>query len=131
MSTLTPLRDALNHVSCRILIGSSGSFDTLYNVSAGLSGRPELDIQAVQATFTLPDVLPMLAILEKSTKLERLLMPGMLEMRADTLHVSALQIRILLEYLPIESMLLSTFALKEGVWKSVQEPQCPWRASWL
>ncbi|HAB31934.1 MAG TPA: hypothetical protein DCE13_05250, partial [Cryomorphaceae bacterium] len=83
------------------------------------------------ATFALkglPDVLESLVI---SNRMERLLMPGMLEMRADTLHISALQIQLLFEHLTCKSMLLSGFALKEGVWSSLQEPQCPWRASWL
>jgi exopolyphosphatase/pppGpp-phosphohydrolase len=55
----------------------------------------------------------------------------MLEMRADTLQVSALQIQLILDRINFTTMLLSGYALKEGVWSSLQTPQCPWRASWL
>ena len=128
---LAQLWEALDSLPCQTLIGSSGSFDTLFNVAACREGRPELPIGTSSATFALkglPDVLESLVI---SNRMERLLMPGMLEMRADTLHISALQIQLLFEHLTCKSMLLSGFALKEGVWSSLQEPQCPWRASWL
>ncbi|MDG1252822.1 MAG: hypothetical protein P8N56_04010 [Schleiferiaceae bacterium] len=130
-STLEPLWEALSHLPCETIIGSSGSFDTLFNVTAQRRNHEELPVGTVQAEFDLSTTQETLDILVNSTKMERLLMPGMLEMRADTLHVSALQIQTVVKHLSIKSMLLSTFALKEGVWNSLQEPQCPWRASWL
>ena len=128
---LAPLWKWLNHVPCRCLIGSSGSFDTLFNVVAGAHGRPALDLGAFRATFDLTELPEQLHHLIESSKAVRLLMPGMLEMRADTLQVSALQIQLILDRLNPNTMLLSGYALKEGVWSSLQEPQCPWRASWL
>ena len=128
---LTPLWAALQHVPCPILIGSSGSFDTLYNVVAGAHEEPFLDESAFRAHFSLPKTVEILKTLVESTKMERLLMPGMLEMRADTLQISALQIQLILDLVPINQVLLSGYALKEGVWSSLQEPQCPWRASSL
>lgn len=128
---LAPLWTWLQHVPATCLIGSSGSFDTIYNVVAGAQGRPMLELGDYRAEFHLGELPTLLDRLIASSKVERLLMPGMLEMRADTLQVSALQIQLILDRLTPKTMLLSGYALKEGVWSSLQEPQCPWRASSL
>ena len=128
---LAPLWAWLNHVPCQTLIGSYGSFDTLFNVLAGAHGQPMLALADYRAKFPLDELPSLLKILVQSTRVERLLMPGMLEMRADTLQVSALQIQLILDRINFTTMLLSGYALKEGVWSSLQTPQCPWRASWL
>ena len=128
---LAPLWTWLQHVPATCLIGSSGSFDTIYNVVAGAQGRPMLELGDYRAEFHLNELPALLDRLIASSKVERLLMPGMLEMRADTLQVSALQIQLILDRLTPKTMLLSGYALKEGVWSSLQEPQCPWRASSL
>ena len=128
---LAPLWTWLQHVPATCLIGSSGSFDTIYNVLEGAHGRPMLELGDYRAEFSLDELPALLDRLIASSKMERLLMPGMLEMRADTLQVSALQIQLILDRLTPKTMLLSGYALKEGVWSSLQEPQCPWRASSL
>jgi exopolyphosphatase/guanosine-5'-triphosphate,3'-diphosphate pyrophosphatase len=128
---LAPLWTWLQHVPAACLIGSSGSFDTIYNVLEGAHGRPMLELGDYRAEFSLGELPALLDRLIASSKVERLLMPGMLEMRADTLQVSALQIQLILDRLTPKTMLLSGYALKEGVWSSLQEPQCPWRASSL
>ena len=128
---LAPLWTWLQHASASCLIGSSGSFDTIFNVLEGMHGRPMLELGTYRAEFPLGELPALLDRLIASSKVERLLMPGMLEMRADTLQVSALQIQLILDRLTPKTMLLSGYALKEGVWSSLQEPQCPWRASSL
>ncbi len=128
---LAPLWTWLKHVPATCLIGSSGSFDTIFNVLEGAHGRPILELGTYRAEFSLDKLPALLDRLIASSKVERLLMPGMLEMRADTLQVSALQIQLILDRLTPKTMLLSGYALKEGVWSSLQEPQCPWRASSL
>ena len=128
---LAPLWTWLQHASASCLIGSSGSFDTIFNVLEGTHGRPMLELGTYRAEFPLGELPALLDRLIASSKVERLLMPGMLEMRADTLQVSALQIHLILDRLTPKTMLLSGYALKEGVWSSLQEPQCPWRASSL
>ncbi len=128
---LAPLWTWLQHAPASCLMGSSGSFDTIFNVLAGAHGRPFLELGEYRAQFSLDELPALLDRLIASSKMERLLMPGMLEMRADTLQVSALQIQLILDRLTPKTMLLSGYALKEGVWSSLQEPQCPWRASSL
>lgn len=128
---LAPLWKALTANPCSILLGSSGSFDTLYNVMAHRVGRPELELGQSRAEFDLGQWTSTSTTVQSATTEARLLMPGMLAMRAETLHLSARQIDLVVERLKAHRMLLSGFALKEGVWSSIQDPKTPWRAySW-
>jgi exopolyphosphatase/guanosine-5'-triphosphate,3'-diphosphate pyrophosphatase len=127
-SELTPLWAALDQYPCGILIGSSGSFDTLYNVMARLSGREELALSQARAEFDLALWPKTSKAIQSATTEARLLMPGMLAMRAETMHLSARQIDLVLVRINAHRMLLSGFALKEGVWNSIKDPETPWRA---
>jgi len=126
--TLEPLWEALNAFPCAVLIGSSGSFDTLYHVMAHRAGEPELEVGQARAEFDLSAWNSASEAIQSATTEARLLMPGMLAMRAETLHLSARQIDLVLARLNARRMLLSGYALKEGVWSSIQDPQSPWRA---
>lgn len=125
---LAPLWRALEAYPCDLLVGSSGSFDTLYNVMAHRDGRPELELGQARAEFDLRQWDATSKAVQSATTEARLLMPGMLAMRAETLHLSARQIDLVLARLNARRMLLSGYALKEGVWSSIQDPQSPWRA---
>jgi exopolyphosphatase/guanosine-5'-triphosphate,3'-diphosphate pyrophosphatase len=126
--TLEPLWAALERFPCEILLGSSGSFDTLYNVTAHRIGSPELALGQARAEFALDAWPGTSRAVQQATTEARLLMPGMLAMRAETLHLSARQIDLVLARLNARRMLLSGYALKEGVWSSIQDPNSPWRA---
>jgi len=123
-----PLWRALEAYPCDLLVGSSGSFDTLYNVMAHRDGRSELELGQARAEFALDLWNETSKAVQSATTEARLLMPGMLAMRAETLHFSARQIDVVLARLNARRMLLSGYALKEGVWSSIQDPQSPWRA---
>lgn len=125
---LEPLWTALSAHPCALLLGSSGSFDTLFNVMARRNGRAELELGQVRAEFDLRQWDATSKAVQSATTEARLLMPGMLAMRAETLHLSARQIDLVLARLNARRMLLSGYALKEGVWSSIQDPQSPWRA---
>ncbi|MGA0109634.1 MAG: hypothetical protein ACO3HG_04115 [Schleiferiaceae bacterium] len=125
---LAPLWAAIGAHPCAILLGSSGSFDTLYNVMAHRSGGAELELGQARAEFDLNTWASTSLAVQQATTEARLLMPGMLAMRAETLHLSARQIDLVLARLNARRMLLSGYALKEGVWSSIQDPKTPWRA---
>jgi exopolyphosphatase/guanosine-5'-triphosphate,3'-diphosphate pyrophosphatase len=127
-SELAPLWAALDQYPCGILMGSSGSFDTLYNVMARQSGREELALSQARAEFDLALWPKTSKAIQSATTEARLLMPGMLAMRAETMHLSARQIDLVLVRINAHRMLLSGFALKEGVWNSIKDPETPWRA---
>lgn len=128
VAELHPLWTALEASPCPVLLGSSGSFDTLYNVMAHRSGVAELELGQARAEFDLNHWPSASAAVQSATTEARILMPGMLAMRAETLHLSARQIDLVLARLNARRMLLSGFALKEGVWSSIQDPKTPWRA---
>ena len=91
-------------------------------------GRPELELGQSRAEFDLNAWRATSDAVQSATTEARILMPGMLAMRAETLHLSARQIDLVLARLNARRMLLSGFALKEGVWSSIQDPKTPWRA---
>jgi hypothetical protein len=53
VAELHPLWTALEASPCPVLLGSSGSFDTLYNVMAHRSGVAELELGQARAEFDL------------------------------------------------------------------------------
>jgi exopolyphosphatase / guanosine-5'-triphosphate,3'-diphosphate pyrophosphatase len=93
-----------------ILIGSSGSFDTMAGLylqeqGAGYNGL-EIPLEHMQHIAK---------VLLASTEQERRNMRGMDISRIPHIHLSGLLVQIILEIFNIERILLSQFALKEGV----------------
>ena len=132
LSTLQPVFDAIARFQPQWLIGSSGSFDTLFDVLAHRTNSSPLAPNQTTALFDRNGFDTLSSDLLLTTLSERLAMPGMLEMRADTLHLSPLQIQPILRKMGVHIPLhLSTFALKEGVWSSLQKNPTAWRASSL
>ena len=116
---LTPLWVALKKFPCDVLVGSSGSFDTLSEVIAHqfydisiLKGKTNYD-------FKLSDYNWLHDYILKSNLEKRLKTPGMIPMRADMIVISSIFINYILERKQIQSMKLSTYALKEGVLKTL------------
>lgn len=114
----------------RILLGSSGSFDTFADM---LVKQLSPEVKPSNG-FEMPKntLLDLLSSLIFSSEAQRLQMPGMDPVRADTIHMSALQLEIVLHTISsIKKILLSTFALKEGIMFQILNNQCPWQESSL
>jgi exopolyphosphatase/guanosine-5'-triphosphate,3'-diphosphate pyrophosphatase len=127
---LQPVLDAIDRWKPVQLIGSSGSFDTLFDVWALANNQPPLAPGQTWAEWPADAFVPLCASLLTTTVEERLALPGMVPMRADTLHLSPLQILPVLAQLPDSRPVgLSTFALKEGVWLSLLQNPNKWPAS--
>ncbi|MFQ3575631.1 MAG: exopolyphosphatase [Cytophagales bacterium] len=114
---LASLFDAINDFNPEYLVGSSGSFDTLAEIYQRET-RPDFDIEKEKTTLLPVEVFYSIhqSILKKN-KEERLKIPGMIELRADMIVVASILIETLLRRLPQNPILVSTFALKEGVLK--------------
>ena len=101
-------------IPCDTLVGSSGSFDTLsdliahkfYDISI-LKGKTNYD-------FKLSDYYWLHDYILKSNLEKRLKTPGMIPMRADMIVISSIFINYILKKKKIQSMKLSTYALKKG-----------------
>ncbi|WP_367916327.1 phosphatase [Leadbetterella sp. DM7] len=111
---LLPLTNAVHQYQPAVMIGSSGSFDTLndmYYCKATGDFPPE-DI----AGFDYPAEEFGIAYeqLVFSTREERMRIAGMKELRVDMIVVAMVLIRFLLQAFGIKKIKISNYALKEG-----------------
>ncbi|HYG41137.1 MAG TPA: exopolyphosphatase [Cytophagales bacterium] len=112
---LKPLSKAIKEFQPKILVGCSGTFDTLceiYNKEQGI----DLDLES-ETECDLP-IDAYLAIHEEiisKIRAERLKIPGMIELRVDMVVVASCLIKFVLQNYPISKIRVSSYALKEGI----------------
>lgn len=114
------LFEALNHWKPKTLVGSSGTFDTLSDIHCikhDLSSRPE-DIETPLTIQGFYDIYEELLIKNKQ---DRMMIPGMIEMRVDMIVVACCLINFLLDKYSFKQIRVSTYALKEGILASLIE----------
>ena len=129
--TLIELWFAVQQYKPTTIIGSSGSFETIHDVCARRFGHDTIQPDQKHSRIYLRELEVMSALLLKQTTTERVVIPGMVAMRADTIHLSAIQINYLLKKTKIKTLLLSMYALKEGVLYSMNKEHEPWLISSL
>ena len=118
---LLPLANAIHQYQPAILVGSSGSFDTLVDMwfmhEHGHLPDPE------QATFALPiaEFYRAYEVLISRNHAERMEIPGMIELRVDMIVVAVCLIDYVLKTYAISQIRTSTYSLKEGVFASLNE----------
>ena len=110
---LAPLSKAMQLYKPNLLVGASGTFDTLSLIYCTTEGMKPMDgpeqpltIDGFEAIFQ--------EIIEKN-RAERLAIPGMLEMRVDMIVVASCLIKYILNSYNLNSIAVSSYALKEGV----------------
>ena len=111
---LKPLFDAVKKYKPAVLIGSSGSFDTLsdmYRVGKGIEKKPT----ETEYPLTLRAFEEALQLLTTKNREERLSIPGMIELRVDMIVVASILINFVLQQTGIKEIRVSAYALKEGV----------------
>lgn len=111
---LIPLARAIKRFQPTVLIGASGSFDTLGEVS-----RCQLKINKLpgQTEYTLP-VMQFFDIhrqIISKNKVERLAIPGVIEMRVDMIVVASILINFVISNFNFEKIRISGYSLKEGI----------------
>ncbi len=114
-TTLAPLITALEKHPCNVLIGSSGSFETLAEMIAHQFYSIEILKGKKSYDFVIKDYHWAHNYLLKSNLKERLNTEGIISMRADMIVLSSLFIKYIISKLNIQEMKLSSYALKEGV----------------
>ncbi len=111
--TLAPLAGALKRYDPRVLVGSSGSFDTLSEMFCIRSGityqreAPETPLSSAVFHAIYADLIA-------KNRDQRVLTPGMIEMRADMIVPACCLIHFVLQLHPFQSIRVSTYSLKEG-----------------
>lgn len=98
-----------------VLIGSSGTFDTLVEMdvaqrglSRGENPSPEMELSVSTFHRQYKEIL-------LKNRAQRLAVPGMLEMRVDMIVVASILIDWVLEKYNLEHIRVSAYALKEGM----------------
>ena len=100
--------------SPKILVGCSGTFDTLYNIYFESKKPP---YHTNKTSFDIPiDVFKdIYKNLINKSKSERMSIKGMVALRVETVVVVCVLIHILIEKINIKTLRVSTYALKEGI----------------
>lgn len=116
---LLPLANAVHQYQPAVLVGSSGSFDTLVDMWYMHTQNRWPD--ANQSTFTLPmdEFYRSYELLVTKNHTERMQIPGMIELRVDMIVVAVCLIDYILRTYGITQIRTSTYSLKEGVLASL------------
>lgn len=108
------LFEALKQHNPKVLVGSSGTFDTLSDIFCNthqIVKPPE----EVETPLTIEGFYEIFNDLRTKNREERMLVPGMIEMRVDMILVACYLIQYVLEKHSFQRMRVSTYSLKEGV----------------
>jgi exopolyphosphatase/guanosine-5'-triphosphate,3'-diphosphate pyrophosphatase len=114
LEELKPLWNAIKKFECKLLIGSSGSFDTFAELILQAKKPAEFLGTKKSYNYSLIEYEIIHQQLLKKNKTERLKMPGMLEMRVDMIVLASIFCSLVLKNSGITKMKLSAYSLKEG-----------------
>ncbi|MBO0938498.1 phosphatase [Fibrella sp. HMF5335] len=111
---LLPLTNAVHQYPPTVLVGSSGTFDTLVDMHfhEETGQWPPAD----QAAFDLPlsAFYHYYELLTTRNRTARMALPGMIELRVDMIVVAVCLIDFVLKSYGLTTLRVSTYALKEG-----------------
>jgi exopolyphosphatase/guanosine-5'-triphosphate,3'-diphosphate pyrophosphatase len=114
-SELQQLKEALKKFPITKLVGSSGAFDSfadvIYCKNTGLPQPKDV----VSSRISLEEFEYIYSQIVKSSRQERLLIPGLEAVRVETIVMATLFSKFSLELSGANEIIQSTFSLKEGV----------------
>ncbi len=113
-NSLHELMLALRKFNSSTLVGSSGTFDTLSEIHC-IRNSILIKEEDAETPLNLTSFHSIYQELITKNRTERLLIPGMIEMRVDMIVVACCLIRFLLEKHSFNALRVSTYALKEGI----------------
>ncbi len=111
---LQPLFKAITLFPTTQLIGSSGAFDSIIEMIHGELNGEELVKEKICYTINILDYNTVAQLVIKSTLSQRKNIKGLIPMRFDMIVISTLLINFILKSFSINSLLVSTYSLKEG-----------------
>jgi exopolyphosphatase/guanosine-5'-triphosphate,3'-diphosphate pyrophosphatase len=112
--SLTSLFNAIEVHKPSILVGSSGTFDTLSDIFC-LKHDIQKTSEEIETPLSIEGFYEIYKDLLSKNRAERLQIPGMIEMRVDMIVVACCLVRYLLEKHSFNRIRVSTYSLKEGV----------------
>jgi exopolyphosphatase/guanosine-5'-triphosphate,3'-diphosphate pyrophosphatase len=120
--TLQPLMEQIAKFKPSGLIGSSGTFDTLSDIHCIRYNLPQQP-DAPETPLTFQSFYETFDLLLVKNRSERLLIPGMIEMRVDMIVVTCCLIKFFLDHHTFNDIRVSSYSLKEGVLAALPHPQ--------
>lgn len=120
---LLPLANACHQYHPKVMIGSSGSYDTINDIY-WMKQNGALPA-AEQISFEIP-VASFYEIYEEflfKNRAERMEIPGMIELRVEMIVVASCLIRYLIQTFEMTTLKISNYALKEGVLSEIFDEQ--------
>lgn len=112
--SLLPLTNAVHQYAPTALIGSAGSFETLYEMHVLRETGHPAPPDWVTGTLPVVDFYRFREEILTRPRAERLLLPGMVELRVDLIVAGVCLIDFVLRRYGIRRIQVSTYALKEG-----------------
>ena len=129
--TLSDLLEACKLHQPRVLIGSSGSFDTIAQMCVENYKTSSMEPDSTSYTFSMHEYMQISQQMVAAAYEERLNTPGMIPMRADLIVMAHLQINLLIKRLGIKMLQQCNYALKEGLFFTLNTLHNPWQKSLL
>ncbi|MGC1242519.1 MAG: exopolyphosphatase [Chryseosolibacter sp.] len=111
---LEPLLASVGTFQPEVLIGSSGTFDTLSDIFCIREKIPRTPNEP-ETPLSIAGFYEIYQELISKNREERMQIPGMIEMRVDMIVVSCCLIHFMLGKHPFEQIRVSSYSLKEGV----------------
>ncbi len=112
---LEPVRKAIKRFPCSILIGASGTFDTIVDMQLAQEGKSRADSEKDAHAISTEYFNQIYAYLIKSGLQQRLAIPGMIPERAEMIVVACILIDFILKEFDIDNIVQSEFAMKQGI----------------
>jgi exopolyphosphatase / guanosine-5'-triphosphate,3'-diphosphate pyrophosphatase len=109
---LSPVAIALKNFKPTMLIGSSGTFETLSDIFCVRQNI--INNRNPESPLTIEQFHKINSDLKQMNKQERIKMPGMMEWRAEMIVVTCTLIEMILELHDFETLKVSRYSLKEG-----------------
>jgi exopolyphosphatase/guanosine-5'-triphosphate,3'-diphosphate pyrophosphatase len=121
---LQPLTEAVAIYKPSILVGSSGTFDTLCDIDALRKGdTSRLPAPPPASAVAVADFYEIHHDLLRKNHNERLTIPGMLEMRVDMIVLASIAVDFVLQEYDLSEIRISAYALKEGMLQKVLQEE--------
>lgn len=114
-TTLQPLLEQLKKYPVKKLIGTSGSFDTLAEMTAHMFYTPGILKDKITFQISKSQFEKIYDTLISLTLEERLQLKGLKKMRAEMIVVAFIALKFILEKTGLNEIYQSEYALKEGV----------------
>jgi len=115
---LKPIFAALQEFPTSILVGSSGTFDTLSDIFC-IQHDIHKTTEETETPLTLAGFEEIFQELLMKNRAQRMQIPGMIEMRVDMIVVACCLVKFLLNHHHFSRIRVSTYSLKEGVLASL------------